>query len=210
MSPDYIVFTDASVKLDGDKNTSAYAAVLLNCKSKQYTVIGDILHHRSICFCEGWAIYQGLRYMNHIRKKAGKKHVKVLVVTDSKLNVQIITDWIHNKWDTSDWYHWKKQSRGDVQNQDLYRMITRVLNNPHMTIRIVHMRGHANKNKTKRKRIIGELAKADITLSDDLVSMFIEMNTLADKTAHSQVTEQLKNPGKYPKLKYKKGSQLYH
>ena len=210
MSPDYIIFTDASVRLEGDKHTSAYAAVLLNCKTKNYTVIGDILHHRSICFCEGWAIYQGLRYMNHIRKKSKKKNIKVLVVTDSKLNVQIITDWIHSKWDTSDWYHWKKQTRGDVQNQDLYRLISGILNNPHMKIRIVHMRGHAKKNKTKRKRIVSELAKAKITVSDELVSMFIDMNNLADETAHGYMTEQLKHPDKYPKLKYKKGKQLYN
>lgn len=210
MSPDYIIFTDASVKLEQSKHTSAYAAVLLNCKTKQYTVIGDILHHRSICFCEGWAIYQGLRYMNHIQKKAGKKTVKVLVVTDSKLNVQIITSWIHDKWDTSDWYHWKKQTRGDVQNQDLYRLISNILNNPHMKIRIVHMRGHAQKNRTKRKAIINELAKAEVTLSDDLVTMFIDMNTLADEIAHGRMEDQIKHPGKYPKLKYRKGVQLYN
>lgn len=209
MSPDYIIFSDASVKLNGEQSTSAYAAVILNCHTKNYTVIGDILHHRSISFCEGWAIYQGLRYVNHLRKRAKHKRVKVLVVTDSKLNVQIITEWIRDKWDTSDWYNWKKSTRGEVLNQDLYRLIVKVLNKPSMKVRLIHMRSHTGKNRKKRRTIVAELAKADVNVSDDLVDMFIEMNALADETAHEQVRQQLKHPERYPRLQYRNGVRLF-
>ena len=115
MKPDYIIFTDASVKLVQELNYSAYAAVILNCESLQYTTISGPLANRSIVFCEGWAIYQGLRYLKKIQRDTGKKHLKVLIVTDSKLTVNTFTVWIKQSWDTSDWFDWKKSDGRDIQ-----------------------------------------------------------------------------------------------
>ena len=209
MTPDYIIFTDASVKLIGEDNISAYAAVLLNCTTMKYTTISGMLHHRSICFCEAWAIYQGLRTMNRIRKENKLEKVKLLVVTDSKLNVQILTDWIKNKWDTSDWYNWKKRGDGVVQNQDIYRLIVKVLDNPHLKVRLIHMNSHAGENQAKQKSIFAKLAKENINISENVCRLFVKMNAVADETAHQLVLKEYRHPSDFEKLKYKKGKMLY-
>lgn len=205
MKPDYILFTDASVRLDrtDHSNVSAYAAVVLNVKSKQYTVISGPLENRSISFCEAWAIYQGLRYLCKIHRENKLKHSKILVVTDSKLNVQILTDWIQNVWDTSDWYHWKKKSPGEIKNQDLYRKIVPLLNDGRFKVKIVHINSHSEKNKTKQAKIFAKLVDADVKLDKETMRLFVKFNALADETAHGLVNDQIKDTG-FIQLKRKK------
>lgn len=204
MKPDYIIFTDASVKLVGELNYSAYAAVILNCETLMYTTVSGPLANRSIVFCEGWAIYQGLRYLKKIQRDTGKKQLKILIVTDSKLTVNTFTVWIKYSWDTSDWYDWKKSDHSSVQNQDLYRKVISLLDSKKLKVRFAHINSHCKGNKKKEEAIFAKLGESGVKLSKGAGRIFIEMNDLADQTAHSIVTNEYKYPSTLMKLKPKK------
>lgn len=202
MKPDYIIFTDASVKLVGVLNYSAYAAVILNCNTLSYTTISGPLANRSIAFCECWAIYQGLRYLNKIHKKKDAK-VKVLIVSDSKLTINTFTVWIKKSWDTSDWYNWKKADKSAVQNQDLFRKVMSVLETDKFKARFVHINSHGKGNKAKEDAIFAKLGESGVKLSKDAGKVFIEMNDLADKTAHGIVVHDFRDPMEFQRMKRK-------
>lgn len=204
MKPDYIIFTDASVKLVQELNYSAYAAVILNCESLQYTTVSGPLANRSIVFCEGWAIYQGLRYLKKIQRDTGKKHLKVLIVTDSKLTVNTFTVWIKQSWDTSDWFDWKKSDHTSVQNQDLYRKVVDLLDSKKLKVRFVHINSHCKGNKEKEQAIFAKLGEDGVKLSKGAGEVFIAMNDLADHTAHDIVKDNYRNPKPSIKLKRRK------
>jgi ribonuclease H len=204
MKPDYIIFTDASVKLVGELNYSAYAAVILNCDTLMYTTVSGPLANRSIVFCEGWAIYQGLRYLKKIQRDTNKKQLKILIVTDSKLTVNTFTVWIKHSWDTSDWYDWKKSDHSSVQNQDLYRKIIGLLDSKKLKVRFVHINSHCKGNTKKEEAIFAKLGEDGVKLSKGTGKIFIEMNDLADQTAHSIVANEYKHPPTLIKLKPKK------
>ena len=193
MTPDYVIFSDASVILSGACNYSAYAAVILNCETKAYTTISGPLSNRSIAFCEGYAIYQGLRYLKQLTKSKHKKDkVKILVVTDSKNTVTTFTQWIQNSWDTTDWYHWKTSQKEPVKNQDLYRSIIKVLNSDRFKVKFIHINSHSNGKKGAESKIFAKLVDAKVHLSEKTAKIFIEMNDLADKVAH-RITREMYN-----------------
>ena len=208
MTPDYIIFTDASVILPKDcLHSSAYASVILNYNTLNYTVISGPLANRSIVFCECWAIYQGLRYLKKLRKDIGKDKLKILIVSDSKLIINTFTQWIKYNWDLSDWSNWKKSDNTPVLNQELYRKMYHILSNEHLKVRFTHINSHSKGNSSKQKAIFAKLERDKIHLSDAAKKIFIDMNDVADKTAHKIAVSQIKHPTTLeilrPKLKRK-------
>lgn len=186
MVPDLIIFPDGSLRKKGDKFLAGYGAVILNPSTGEYTTISGSLSKESVVYCEAFAIYQGLRYVEHIRKKHHKgKKMKVLVVSDSKLNIRAFTEWIPYAWDLSDWNNWKKSNKEEVKNQDVYRAVLRVLKNGKYTIRFVHMNSHTAKNAAAREKMRKSLKKANVELNDATLDVFVKMNDLADEAAKS-------------------------
>lgn len=197
MKPDLILFPDASLKRSGDKFFSGYGVVILNTHTGNYTTVKGSLSKDSIVYCEAWAIYQGLRFIEHLRKKQYPKgtNLKVLVVSDSKINIQIFTTWIKKSWDLSDWYDWKKSDKTSVRNQELYRNIMKVLSNGHLKVKFVHINSHSDKKPGMMKHIESKLEKANVNVNYQTLTTFIELNQVADALACS-VTEKSKRGSK--------------
>ena len=185
MVPDYIIATDATVKMEPNhESSSAYAAVILNCKTKKYTVIGAPLHHRSINYCECWAIFEALRF---IKKLTHPKKKNILIVSDSKLTVMALTEWSQHVWNTKDWYHWKKKSGEIVANQSSYRRVLNYINNSNLNVRITHIRSHTDpKDMNNVTRIKYYIANSGVQITTKQTQLLIKMNDMADQRANKE------------------------
>lgn len=190
MKVNFILFTDGSVRrFDQSKIASAYGVVVLDCITKRYTTFGGNLDTDSIVFAEAWAVYRGLQYINKICKRRSAKPA-VLVVTDSKLNVSILTDYIPNHWDLSDWDHWKKKDGGHVKNQEVYQNILELIMDNGLTVRFMHIKSHLKMNEW---HLIDAKAKdIGVDLKKSICKLFMKMNNLADETA-TELTQQQKD-----------------
>lgn len=187
----YIVFTDASRrKGQSGRAYCGYGVAVLNIKTKQYVTFGGELSARSVVFCEAWAIYQGLVKVAEIiadNKPPKGEQVQALVVTDSKLNVEILSRYIPYSWDLSDWEHWKKQDGTPVKNQDLYRrIVTFMKTHTELHARITHVNSHLTDKewlRTKRK-----LRDYGINVRKETAQMFMGMNAIVDQIAQDTTT----------------------
>lgn len=206
MKPDYILFTDGSAiidKHDKHRTYTAYSVVCLNTVTQKYVTLAGALTSRSIGYAEAWAIYQGLRYANHLRKDANLKKIKILVVSDSKLTIDAFTIWIPNKvWDTNDWMHWKKTDGSEVLNQDILRPIANILKNDHLNVRFTHINSHTTKRATDH--IYSKFKADEINISKELIPVFVKMNSLADEAAHDKARLLCKNSDNWEQLKRKR------
>lgn len=180
---EYIIFTDAS----GRKSTitgrlyCAYAGAIVNVKTKQYTTYSGELGDRTVAFSEAYAIYKGVQNASRIIPH-GKSDVNILVVTDSKLCVESLSNWIPNSWDLSDWQHWKKHDGTLVKNQEVYRGIIEISNeNPWMNYRVTHINSHLQHKDWEK--IKTKLRKYGIVVNQETADMFRKMNELVDTIA---------------------------
>lgn len=184
MVPDYIIFSDGSLRKIGKKTFVGYSCVVLNTKTGVYTTLADELSsHRTIVYCEVWAVYRGLQYLQMIRMKNNLNSLNVLVVSDSQLLVTVFNDLIKNQWDLSDWNNWKKANGKTVKNQQLYRSIVELMNECDMKVRFVHINSHTNFAKEKVDKIRTAMKECGIRLNEDQLRMFIRMNSIADDAA---------------------------
>lgn len=202
MTPDFVIFTDGSVRRYPDQKVySGYSVVVLNLQSKQYTGFCGALNTSSIVYAEAWAVYRGLQYINKICKPIGLKP-SVLVVTDNKLNVTILSDYIFNTWDTSDWGRWKKTDGSLVKNQEVYRNIIKLINRGHMSVRYCHINSHLEESDWKRIR--SKLLDIDIDANQGMCKLFIQMNQIADEMATEITASQHEMTFKHKKIHKKK------
>ena len=104
MKPDYIIFPDASQRRIRDKVYSGYGTVILNVSTRKYTTISGYLASNSVVFAEAWAIYQGLRFLEYKKNSSQSEPFgnHVLVLSDSKLNIDTFNIYIPYAWDLSD------------------------------------------------------------------------------------------------------------
>lgn len=186
MKPDIIMFPDASLRRMR-KNTNityaGYGVVLLNLANGKYFTISGTLSKDSIVTCEAWAIYQGLRMVEYLRKQGVvPKHIKVAIFSDSKVNIEALTEWIYHNWDLSDYYNWVKRNKDIVKDQDIYRKILKVLGRGHLKVRFVHIHSHV-KTSDMVKQIKKSLDADSVHISDDTLKQILKFNELADTLA---------------------------
>lgn len=196
MEVNFIIFTDGSVRRFDDKVAAAYGVVVLDYSTKTYTKFGDRLKTVSIVYAEAWAVYRGLQYINRICNKNSMK-ATVLVVTDSKLNVSIFTEYIPKRWDLSDWDNWRKTDGSYVKNQNIYRNIVELIHNNHMVVRFLHINSH--KPDIEWKIVQKKAEDNGIHLKKGVCKVFMKLNTEADKIA-SGITQEMKDNKKGMKL----------
>ena len=180
------MFPDASLRRMR-KNTNityaGYGVVLLNLANGKYFTISGTLSKDSIVTCEAWAIYQGLRMVEYLRKQGVvSKHVKVAIFSDSKVNIEALTEWIYHNWDLSDYYNWVKRNKNIVKDQDIYRKILKVLGKGHLKVRFVHIHSHV-KNSDVMKQIKKSLDADSVHISDTTLKQILRFNELADTLA---------------------------
>lgn len=187
----FILFTDGSVRRfkdnDKRKTVSAYGVVVLDVLTKRYTTFSGSLGTDSIVYAEAWAIYRGLQFIN---KSCKKRMVKptVLVVTDNKLNVSILSDYIPNLWDLSNWNCWRKRDGSKVKNQEVYQNIMELIIDNDLQVRFTHINSHLSSGDWKM--IQNKLKDSGINLDKELCKIFVKMNNLADNLATGITLEQ--------------------
>lgn len=182
----YIIFTDASRRTGfSNRQYCGYGVAVLNLETHNYITFGGELSDRSVVFCEAWAIYRGLVKVTELIDK--DKSTRVLVVTDSKLNVDILSRWIPYAWDLSDWKHWRKSDGTLVKNQDLYRRIILFMkDHPELRASITHMNSHLGDQdwpKVKKK-----LQMYRVNVERETAQMFMFMNGVVDQIAQNITT----------------------
>lgn len=185
----YIVFTDASFKKYGNRGYCGYGVVVVNTASNCYTSFGGDLSDHTIVFGESWAILQGVRKVIDLINRSSNPSGEILVVTDSKLCVNILTQYI-NRWDTTNWDNWKTLKGKPVKNQEIYKRIVNLIEKyPDIRFRITHMHGHIGKDD--QSKIKADLKSYGIKSSEETVKMFRKMNAKVDAIAQSAVDRQI-------------------
>lgn len=194
MKPNFIIFTDGSVRQwkergSSDKMTVAgYGVVIIDMTTQKYTSFGGPIRTTSIPFAEAWAAYRGLQFMNGICKKQVIKP-KAVIISDNKGVVSTFTEYIPYCWDISDWKHWKRVDGSSVKNQEVFRSILTLMSDNGMRVKFAHINSHVKQENWEA--ISKKLNYAGITCSEHISKLFLDMNSLADKTA-SDITFNLK------------------
>ena len=194
MKPNYILFTDGSVRRWKDPITKeqltagSYGIVVLDIATMRYTEFGSRLKTSSSIYAEAWAMYRGLQYINGICVRRRVK-ASILLVTDNKINVEILTKYVKGSWDMSDWNHWKKSDKSPVKNQELYRDILTLIGSNNIQLKVVHINSHLPSGSAE---VIQEkLRKFGVTVNVDTANLFQEMNERADKVATDITTSEM-------------------
>ena len=184
LSPDYIVFTDGSVR---QNSYAGYGVVLYNCHTKQYATFGGELGHRTISFAESYAIAKALGFLASVMNRRGRP--VVLILSDSKYCIQSYGEWME---------HWAKRARneysdgiwlnkdnGPVQNQVIFKRGRAVISKySTVNFKFVHINSHLEESSGKdRKRIINKLSDAGLTIDGTTARAIIYMNAKADAIA---------------------------
>lgn len=191
----YIVFTDASYKTYDGRGYCGYGVVVINMRTLCYTEFGGDLSDHTIVFGESWAIMKGVQKAIELIERSSDSDGKVLIVTDSKLCVNILTNYI-DRWDTSNWDNWKTIKGKSVKNQEIYKRIVEMIRkHQNIQFRIAHMHGHMGKKHedTIRK----DLSKYGIKPTDEAVRTFRKMNAKVDEIAQNAVDRQIKLESQY-------------
>lgn len=180
MNVNFILFTDGSVRRFDGHSATAYGVVVLDVVTKRYTTFSGTLASDSIVYAEAWAIYRGLQFINKTCSARDEKP-SVLVVTDNKLNVSILTDYIPNQWNLSNWNKWRKKDGSRVKNQEVYQNIVELIMDHDISAKFIHINSHLN---TSEWRVIqAKLKDVGVKLDKDLCKVFVKMNAIADKLA---------------------------
>ena len=188
LKPDYIIFPDGSVKLSGKTSYSGYGIVVLDTKTNKYITLAGELSKGSVPYCEVWAAYRGLQYVEHVRKK--HRDLQVLVVSDSQVTVNSLSTWMKKSWDLSDPKDWKTSSGRSVANQKIYKNILKILSNKHYKVKFVHIRSHSDNKPHNIKTIAESFKKNGIEVDKDTLHVMLELNRLADMLATAQTEMQ--------------------
>lgn len=183
MKPDLVIFTDGSLRRWNEKTrhpeiAASFGVIVLNVHTQKYTSFGSEVNTNSSIMAESMAYYRGLQYAVKLKKK--QKINNILIVTDSKINVDVFHEFIPNVWDISGKV-WKKQDGRPVKMQSIYQKILTLIDGHGLTVRFVHITSH-NK-KSDWKNVQKKLENSGIRVSNDIAKLFIQMNDLADKIA---------------------------
>lgn len=197
MKPNYIIFTDGSVrKWETETRThhcGSYAVVVLDLATMRYTSFGGKLKTNSSVYTEVWAIYRGLQYLNRICKSKNQKS-KALVISDSKIVVSSLTTYVSQCWNTSNWNKWMKSDGTPVKHQEIYRNILKLIAKNDMTIRIGHMNSHLKPTHNAVNEAVKQFRQSGINVSNETMLVFIKLNTKADEIA-ANITQLIRDKG---------------
>ena len=188
MSPEYIIFTDGSTITVNDMFLTGYGIVILNLKTREYmTRKGDLGNH-TIRYAESYAIYKAIAEISRICQDRTDK-IKVLVISDSKLDIQVFNQYIPYVWDTSSeiWYTVQKRP---VKNQEIYKNAMRLINeHKNIKFKFAHINSHKSKEKWARQQ--AQFARYGVSGDKETILGLMKMNSLADKLA-SSMAEQMR------------------
>lgn len=196
VKPDLIMFTDGSVRQwtgpDGrPMNSASYGVVVLNTHTTKYTIFGGELQTLSSATAETIAYYRGLKYVRKMRKRSQKHREtikNILVVTDSKLNVDIFHNDIPESWSVKNGV-WRKSNGSAVRMQAIYEKILELIQDMGICIKFVHINSHLRSSDWKD--VQNKLAKSGVHVTENAAKMFIQMNGIADRTA-TEITQSAK------------------
>lgn len=195
MKPNFIIFTDGSIRriIDHDQQeeitAGSYGVVVLDTATMRYVEFGGRLKTASAIYAEAWAIYRGLQYVNGLCMRKNRKP-KVLLVTDSKINTEVLTKYIRNSWDISDWKNWKKRDGTPVKNQELYRDIITLIGSNGIETKIVHINSHMTRDRIPELQT--KLKSYGIATDVRTAELILDMNSRADAVASEITRDEIK------------------
>ena len=201
MKPDYIIFPDASQRRIRDKVYSGYGTVILNVSTRKYTTISGYLASNSVVFAEAWAIYQGLRFLEYKKNSSQSEPFgnHVLVLSDSKLNIDTFNIYIPYAWDLSDPLNWKKRDHNLVKNQELYRCILHMTTECDYKVKFAHVNSHIRDNPKQLVKVQEKLKKKyAVQVSYDVMELISDMNDLADQAAKQETLAVMMQDRNFP------------
>lgn len=178
--PDYIIFTDGSVRRGRYRQYAGYGVVLYNCDSKEYASFGGELGNRSVLFSEMYAIH---RAVSTISDKIGlKRNVSVLILGDNTEALAEYRTCLHlarsSKYCHDDVY-------GGTRYKNLVEItVKNILRHPNIRFKFAHINAHKDIDSScDRELIQRKLKNAGYNINHTTAKAIIKMNDMADHIA---------------------------
>jgi ribonuclease HI len=178
------VFTDGSTIDNGSK--FAYGGIGIHFPNKEIDDISEpflikpVTNQRS----ELYAIYKAISEISD-----NLEFNKMTIYSDSNYSIKSLTKWITN-WKTN---NWKTSNRKEVKNQDIIKMIDKLLIKHKNKIHFIHVRAHTGKTdyRSLGNEKADELASYGSKLAYKTTNKLLAENILDKHTKITKVTEKL-------------------
>lgn len=192
MTPDYILFPDASAIPENDPRDftyrGGYACVLLNPKNGNFTVVHKPSKRGNSYLLEIKAVRYGLQ---ELCKNITEYPITVLVVSDCLAVVSTMNHLITYKGSKRGRWLTKRGNR--IRFADEYKKIYHIIKQYRLHIRFVHILSHGyNDNVIDRniqRKIRNNFRSYRIFSTMDLSTVFMQMNRIADLYAKSELSK---------------------
>lgn len=192
MTPDYILFPDASAIPENDDRDftyrGGYACVILNPKNGNFTVVHKPSRKGNSYHLEIKAVKYGLQELCNVHTGYP---LKVLVVSDCLAVVTTMNHLITYKGSKRGRWLTKRGNR--IKFYEEYKKIYRIIKQYHLHIRFVHILSHGyNNNEINRsiqRKIRKNFRSHYIFSTTDLSYVFMQMNRIADLYAKSELSK---------------------
>lgn len=199
--PDYIIFTDGSVRRKYYRQYAGYGVVLYNCDSKEYASFGGELGNRSVLFSEMYAIH---RAVSTISDKIGlKRNASVLILGDNKDALAEYRTCLYRVRSS-------KYCHDDVYSGFQYGnlveiTVKNILHHPNIGYKFAHINAHKDVDLSYDRELIRyKLKNAGYRINHTTAKAIIKMNDMADHIAKNYSKQCIKESEGFVTLRPKK------
>lgn len=183
-----IIFSDGShKKIKGRQiDTICGCGLVVRIPSEKKEVERSIpLPESTNNYAELYAIYEGLEI---IKKHSSIKKEPLVIISDSKYAIQVITDTMILAGKKGTDYKWLTKQGTELANQKLLKKIYKIIvddeGDIYKNIKFIHMNSHLNSSsKNDIKLVVHNFKLAGFDLSDKAAIKVIELNDRADRLA---------------------------
>ena len=197
-----IIFSDGSFKTtknDRIPSICGSGTVVRTLSDKKQYMKSIPLPDSTNNYAELNAIHEGLCFLN---KHDMIKEEPLIIVTDSKYAVTVLTDTMILEGKKGIEKEWKTKDGSRLKNQKLIKKIYSIIiddnGDIYQNIKFVHVNSHLNeKKKEDLERIIHKFKQVGIKLSEEGAKSVILLNTLADQLANKAAESLLKKQNLY-------------
>lgn len=137
-------------------------------------------------YAELYAIYEGLKT---IEKHSLIDEVPLLIITDSKYAITVLTDTMIYEGRKGIERQWKTKDGSPLKNEKLIKKIYKIITDKdgelYKNIKFVHINSHLKKNNNDHlDKIVHKFAIEGISIDRKMAAIIIELNDRADRLAN--------------------------